>query len=278
MAVGAELWDLLSTATHAVHAPPRGRASPSRCQLAVPYMNPSYAWGAEAPTWRQPGRVRPVLVHFRGRVMNRVRAALVRYYGGLAGNVIEAAHPNTAARCNLNKCSAKAKAKFNFPSQAVHLEEMRRSIFCLVPVGDSPPSSRLYLAVAAGCLPVMISDSFEGAFAPSIPWAAFSVRVPETTITAGGGGRKSRLPPTFNLTAFLTTLAANRTWLEGRQQALQAHAADVLWEAPNSRVGHHALGLAALATKQVCHGHGGVQAPPQAGQPQPQVTWAAEEA
>ena len=129
MAVGAELWDLLSTATHAVHAPPRGRASPSRCQLAVPYMNPSYAWGAEAPTWRQPGRVRPVLVHFRGRVMNRVRAALVRYYGGLAGNVIEAAHPNTAARCNLNKCSAKAKAKFNFPSQAVHLEEMRRSIF-----------------------------------------------------------------------------------------------------------------------------------------------------
>ena len=36
------------------------------------------------------------------------------------------------------------------------------------------------------------------------------------------------------------------------QRALQAHAADVLWEAPGSRVGHHALALAMHAVRRVC--------------------------
>ena len=65
-------------------------------------------------------------------------------------------HPNTAAKCNLNKCSPKMFAKAQaegFPpfSVTAHFAEMTRSTFCLVPVGDSPPSSRLYLAVSAGC-------------------------------------------------------------------------------------------------------------------------------
>jgi hypothetical protein len=55
-------------------------------------------------------------------------------------------------------------AKVGFPSQRAHADEMTRSTFCLVPNGDSPPSSRLYLAIAAGCIPVLISDAFEGAF------------------------------------------------------------------------------------------------------------------
>ena len=112
-----ELWSLLGRAVHAVHSVPRGHASPSRCQLTIPYNNPSFAAGPTATGWREPGRPRPTLAHFRGRIMNRVRAALVRSYGKSPGHTVEAAHPSTAARCNLNKCSAKAFAKVNMPSQ-----------------------------------------------------------------------------------------------------------------------------------------------------------------
>lgn len=150
-----ELWALLGGAMHAVHSVPRGHASPSRCQMAIPYFNPSFAASPDAPLWRTPGRPRPILAHFRGRVMNRVRATLVRTYGKMPSHVIEAAHPSTAARCNLNKCSAAKYEKVGMPTQRLHLEEMTRATFCLVPTGDSPPSSRLYLAVAAGCIPVV---------------------------------------------------------------------------------------------------------------------------
>ena len=43
---------------------------------------------------------------------------------------------------------------------------MRRAKYCLVPRGDTPSSSRFYDAVACGCVPVVISDAFELAFAP----------------------------------------------------------------------------------------------------------------
>ena len=232
-------------------------------QMTIPYSNPSFTADATATTWRAPGLPRPTLAHFRGRVMNRVRSVLVRGYGGIGGHVIEAAHPSTAARCNLNKCSAKAKAKAGFPTQREHVSEMRRALFCIVPVGDSPPSSRLYLAIAAGCIPVIISDHFEGAFAQAVPWPSFSLRIAESTFLAGArsSSRKKRrqvdppplpLEAAFNLTAHLAAVAADAPRMLAMQTALQKHAADVLWEAPGSRVGHHALALATSAIRHVC--------------------------
>lgn len=255
-----ELWSLLSTAVHSVHSVPRGNASPSRCQLAIPYYNPTFASGEQALVWREPGRPRPTLAHFRGRVMNRVRAALVRTYGGAAGHVIEAAHPSTAARCNLNKCGEKALANARFPRQEEHLAEMTKSLFCLVPVGDSPPSSRLYLAVAAGCLPVIISDGFEGAFSDLVPWDTFSVRIREARVAGPGrarrGGAKRAAPVPvalpLNLTKHLLDIANDAPRLRQMQEALRVHAVDVLWEAPGSRVGSHTLGLATRAARDVC--------------------------
>jgi len=261
--LGGELWELLSTAIHAVHSVPRGRASPSRCQISIPYYNPSFAAASEAWRWRVPGLPRPTLAHFRGRIMNRVRAQLVRSHAQ-PPNLIQAAHPSTAARCNLNKCSSKAKEKVGFPQQSVHFEEMRHSTFCLVPAGDSPPSSRLYLAIAAGCIPVFISDHFEGAFATSVPWATFSLRVAETDVlpsaapTSVDGGRRlgkrrgPQGPPAVNLTAHLAAVAADTASLAALQRALQTHAPSVLWEAPGSRCGHHALALATHALRRVC--------------------------
>jgi hypothetical protein len=241
-----ELWSLLSTSIHGVHSVPRGHASPSRCQLTIPYSNPSFAGSAEALAWREPGRSRTTLMHFRGRVMNRVRGTLVRRYGKLPSHLIEAAHPSTAARCNLNKCSARALEKVSFPTQREHVLEMTKSLFCIVPLGDSPPSSRLYLAIAAGCLPVIISDHFEGAFAHAVPWRDFSLRVPESSVRPGTS------PTAFNLTAHLQAVALETPRLRAMQLALQKHAADVLWEAPGSRVGDHALDLATSAVRQTC--------------------------
>ena len=141
--LGNELWAMLRTSVHAVHSIPRGGASPAECLLQVPYYNPDFVGAPRAP-----GAERPTLAHFRGRVMNNVRAKLVKAYGGKPHHTIAAAHPNTAAKCNLNKCSPKTFAKVEeegFPpfSVTAHFAEMTRSIFCLVPVGDSNPSPSL---------------------------------------------------------------------------------------------------------------------------------------
>lgn len=69
---------------------------------------------------------------------------------------------------------------------------------------------------------------------------------------------------------------------------MQRHAADVLWEAPGSRVGSHALSLATHALRDVCTpaaaaataaqatGAAGADAPPAARIPGPQVVFAAQ--
>ena len=247
--LGNELWAMLRTSVHAVHSIPRGGASPAECLLQVPYFNPDFVG---AP--RSPGAERPTLAHFRGRVMNGERSALVKRYGGRARHLIRAEHGATAARCNLNKCSAKALAAHNF-SATRHFDEMTRSTFCLVPVGDSPPSSRLYLAIAAGCVPVFLSDEFRG-FAPHVvPWASFTLRFAQAQL-------KSRA---FDLTAELEAVAADGARLGALQAALRAHAPDVLYEEAGAaeRLGSHILAVAGLARRRVCQaGGGGAEAPP----------------
>lgn len=236
------LWDMLGSAVHAVHSVPRRRASPSGCQLAVPYLNPTFA--RPPASVREPGLARPTLAHFRGRVMNRVRSALVKRYGTAPGaGIIQAAHASTAARCNVNKCKRRSMDEHGFSPER-HFEEMRSATFCLVPRGDSPPSSRLYLAVAAGCIPVFLSDDFEGAFAPVVPWPSFSLRFAEAELQ----------DKSFNLTSRLLAVATDRPRLLQMQASLRDHAADVLYELPDSRVGSHFLRQAWLAIQSVCSG------------------------
>ena len=234
--IGADLWRLLGTATHAVHSIPRGKASPSACQLGVPYLNPTFA---HVPAYvREPGRERPTLAHFRGRVMNRVRGDLIRAYRKAPNVIIRKAHPATAARCNVNKCSPAQMDRAGF-SPSGHFNEMTNATFCIVPIGDSPPSSRLYLALAAGCIPVFLSDAFyvrtdpvspphsceattpwlstppflpQGAFPAAVPWSSFSLRFPEREVV----NNKS-----FDLIGQLAAVAADSA---RHTPALPAHA------------------------------------------------------
>jgi hypothetical protein len=189
--------------------------------------------------------------------MNGVRAKLVKAYGGQPRHIIAAAHPNTAAKCNLNKCSARMLAKATPPfSVTAHFGEMTRSTFCLVPIGDSPPSSRLYLAVSAGCVPVFISDDYVGAFPHEVAWERFTLRVPEAAVrrprSRDGGSAPGEASAPFNLTAMLLAVAADRPRLLALQTAMHAAAPDVLYEAPSSRVGEHLLRLVATAVRELC--------------------------
>lgn len=56
-------------------------------------------------------------------------------------------------------------------------EILRISVFCLVPKGNGSWSHRLYEALLAGCIPVVLSDDVELPF-PNLPWEKFSVRWP----------------------------------------------------------------------------------------------------
>ena len=61
---------------------------------------------------------------------------------------------------------------------------MRKSVFCLVPRGDTPSSRRLFDAVSAGCIPVIISDDYTPAFQSALNYSRFSLRFPVEEVLA----------------------------------------------------------------------------------------------
>jgi hypothetical protein len=60
-----------------------------------------------------------------------------------------------------------------------YVDEMLSSTYCLVPRGDTRSSRRLFEAVAAGCIPVIVSDDLVLPFSSSIDWSKISVQIPE---------------------------------------------------------------------------------------------------
>ncbi|CAK9045444.1 4-xylosyltransferase IRX10L (Glucuronoxylan glucuronosyltransferase 1) (AtGUT1) (Glucuronoxylan glucuronosyltransferase 2) (AtGUT2) (Protein IRREGULAR XYLEM 10-like) (Xylan xylosyltransferase IRX10L) [Durusdinium trenchii] len=56
------------------------------------------------------------------------------------------------------------------------------SHFCLVPAGTSPWTNHLYESFYAGCIPVILSDEYEVAFADDLPWHKFSIKWPESQV------------------------------------------------------------------------------------------------
>lgn len=63
--------------------------------------------------------------------------------------------------------------------------EMARSVFCLVPPGDTSATSRFVTAVAAGCVPVQVAlPGFQGPFGYALPWPGNPRQVPQTFLRA----------------------------------------------------------------------------------------------
>lgn len=64
-----------------------------------------------------------------------------------------------------------------------YVREMRRSIFCLCPLGHATWSSRIYESIASGCIPVIIGDYTLLPFSRFFDWSKFSVLVRESDIS-----------------------------------------------------------------------------------------------
>jgi hypothetical protein len=63
----------------------------------------------------------------------------------------------------------------NIPSRSWIVDEMSDSVFCLIPRGDSDDSLRLFTALSAGCIPVILSDWLMLPFEDQIPYHKFGL-------------------------------------------------------------------------------------------------------
>ena len=61
---------------------------------------------------------------------------------------------------------------------------MQRSVFCLVIRGDTKSSRRLFSAITAGCIPVIISDLISLPFSNIINYSSFAIILPEGPVLA----------------------------------------------------------------------------------------------
>lgn len=115
----------------------------------------------ELRKWNRPTPQRDILVAFHGRHAANadtyanvtVRTRILEELGGLpgvsVGGFIEGYH-----------------------------ELLGRSIFCLAPRGITPWTIHLYVAILAGCIPIILSDDIELPFQEFVSWPTFSVKWP----------------------------------------------------------------------------------------------------
>ena len=139
----------------------------SSAPLPVPYVVSHPAWLVAAEL---PHTERHTLLFFRGHLprssidTRNVRRSLLMRLVGQHSVVIEAA---TAVR------------NASYQPHEAYLQRMLRAVFCLAPRGDTASSRRVYEAIAAGCIPVIISDALKLPFARRLHYPDFSVRLSE---------------------------------------------------------------------------------------------------
>ena len=68
-------------------------------------------------------------------------------------------------------CDAVSSHRLAMTGAWMNLDTMR---------GTSPWTNHLYESFYAGCIPVILSDEYEVAFAADLPWQKFSIKWPET--------------------------------------------------------------------------------------------------
>jgi len=57
----------------------------------------------------------------------------------------------------------------------MYVDEMRRSEWCLHFRGDTTTARRFYDSIAAGCVPIIVSDGVNLPFVDRLDWRAFTV-------------------------------------------------------------------------------------------------------
>ena len=96
---------------------------------------------------------------------------------------------------------------------ARYVDEMRRSKWCLHFRGDTTTARRFFDSIAAGCVPIIVSDGVNLPFVDRLDWRAFTVQITERDMVSGRDG----------VVTVLSKLAADSDLLEQKQRAM-AHA------------------------------------------------------
>ena len=111
-------------------------------------------------------------------------------------------------------------------------QDMIDSVFCLTPAGDTQDTSRLFSAVAAGCLPVLIyheKHGIPGPFSDVAKYDEWRVRWKHPGFLRNPKEAINRLRQ------------MDLKEIRLRQHRMEEHAADILYEHPQSRVGENFL-------------------------------------
>ena len=245
-------------------------AQVGRCVVEVPYQVAAATRKLAARLAQTRPDLRPArttLLFFAGSfdVCCRgwaVRCAVGALYAETYGEEGVLIRPTGSGRCtqralaavaNRQKLRARAGAEPAVPAfapNASHKEvgasvvkatahEMATSVWCLVPAGDTCETSRLYSAVALGCLPVVLCDELAGAMPERARWSTWWLKL----------GTKAFIRDP--LSVLRTLRAFSPAEVARRQALLRKHQADVLWDVPHSRVGTNLL-LAAAAQGRAC--------------------------
>jgi hypothetical protein len=215
-----------------------------------------------------PGAPRPTFVFFAGGLDvcctgQKVRCAVGQLLGregvvidvGLRGDTIRGGINESALPCTMRALRSLA-ARRGVPVRDVLDELVRKggqdearsgtyermgrsmasAVFCLCPAGDTMTTSRFISAIAAGCIPIVPWEFFDGPFGRTygahlhkVPYDAFSIKYSAQAFTQSPTGLLDKLR------------AMSPTKIAARQAALRAHRHHVLLQLPNAVAATHFL-------------------------------------
>jgi hypothetical protein len=156
----------------------------------IPYVVTPHVFPAGARLGRE------TLLYFNGyRSSSPTRSNLLNAYKGIADKDVKVVDKDRAN---------------NLLPHSEYVGQLQRSIFCLVVRGDTSSSRRLYEAIVAGCLPVIVSEGIELPFEKHIDYSKFAFTPSEMEVVMNAAG-------------FVKTMrAVTQEEIERRQQAMAA--------------------------------------------------------
>jgi hypothetical protein len=203
----------------------------SDCTIVVPFVESNFSV-AEL----EKGHKRNITLLFRGAIKAMGNGSPRRHFPALAKGISGA---------DIEDRSPRGKRVTGTEHKQSMADLMRRSKFCLVPSGDTPNTSRLFDALAAGCIPVIISQLVSLPFDDIIPWHLMAIVIPTPKYTAD---------PVGTVRSLVTSLSAVE--VARLQKGIAKHAGGVLWRhrAGTSRVAVNVLETACkiLRRRSVC--------------------------
>jgi len=226
----------------------RMASTTSKCSVVVPYMSDvSYVEDFSHQTTFEEWRSRPNIASFRFSER--------QYVLWCNSTVCDGAVDATPLRKQSLVMADKLGSHHSIASARVPLEqyshEMHQARYCLVIRGDTPSSHAFYDAIAASCVPVLVSDRFGDVATPF-----------------GRGRFDRRVTGGLDFSLF-TVQISEKAWMgnpdlvlrqiraidedEGAARALfdnlQKSRPSLVWSMPGSTIGNHALDSARLCVK-----------------------------